>query len=75
MKKKLTVEEVLRKHGARIEKQMKTAPKGVNYSQAYVKFKKEMSPELNNYEKWCNILGNVIKLKISKKDEDKVKKH
>ncbi len=74
-KRKPTVEEVLKKHSGQIEKQMKTFPKKLNYSQAYVKFKKEMSPELTRYEKWCHSLGNVIKLKVSKKDEDKIRKH
>jgi hypothetical protein len=74
MPKKPTIDEVLKKHSARIENQMNSAPKDINYSQTYVKFRNEMSPELNRYEKWCHSLGNVIKLKISKKDEDKVKK-
>ena len=46
MGKKPTVEEVLRRHGGRIEQQMKTTPKKANYSQEYTKFNKEMSPEL-----------------------------
>ncbi len=75
MRRKPTVEEVLKKHSGRIEKQMKTSPKSVNYSQEYIKFKKELSPELTRYEKWCHSLGNVIKLKISKKDEDKIRKY
>ncbi|MCK4647762.1 hypothetical protein KAT24_02425, partial [Candidatus Pacearchaeota archaeon] len=74
-KRKPTVDEILRKHSGRIEKQMKTIPKSVNYSQEYIKFKKEMSPELSRYERWCHSLGNVIKLKISKKDEEKIRKH
>ncbi len=74
MGKKPTVEEVLRRHGGRIEQQMKTTPKKANYSQEYTKFKKEMSPELTWYEKLCRSLGNVIKLKVSKKDEEKIRK-
>jgi hypothetical protein len=54
---------------------MKSFPKDTNYSQAYIKFKKEMSPELTRYERWCHSLGNVIKLKVAKKDEDKIRKH
>ena len=41
----------------------------------FIKFKKEMSPEFSRYEKWCRSLGNLIKLKISKKDEEKIKKY
>ncbi len=70
-----TVEEVLRRHGGRIEEQMKTIPKGLNYSQEYIKFKKERSPQFNRYERWCHSLGSLIKLKISKKDEEKIKRH
>ena len=73
--KKLTVDEVLKKHGARIETQIKTSKTdSTNYSRDYIKFKSEMAPELNRYEKWCRSLGSVIKLKISEKDEQKVKK-
>ncbi len=75
MPKKLTVEEVLRKHGGKIERQIGAMPKKTNYSQEYIKFKKEISPELGRYEKWCRSLGQIIKLKVSKKDEDKIRKH
>ena len=74
-KRKPTVEEVLRKHSGRIENRMQVTPKKINYSQAYTKFKKELSPELTRYEKWCHSLGNVIKLKVSKKDEDRSEEH
>ncbi len=69
------VEEILRKHAARIEQNMKTTEvENVNFSQSYTKFKEEMSPELSRYEKWCNSFGNIVKLKVSKKDEEKVRK-
>lgn len=72
---KPSVEEILRKHGARIESQMKT--EGVqksDYSREYTTFKEEMAPELSRYERWCKGLGSIIKLKASKKDEAKVKR-
>ena len=74
MVKRPTVDEILRKHSAKIEKKMGSAPTNidVNYSSAYDRFKKEMVPELSRYEKWCHSLGNVVKLKISKKDEDRM---
>lgn len=73
--KKPDVKDILRKHSARIEGQIKTSgAKNINYSREYVKFKQEMAPELTRYERWCRSLGNVIKLKISKKDEDKIRK-
>jgi len=70
-----TVDEILRKHAAKIEQNIKTSElENVNFSQSYTKFKEEMSPELSRYEKWCNSLGNIVKLKVSKKDEEKVRK-
>ncbi len=73
---KPTVKDIIAKHSARIENEIsKTNLQNINYSNAYVQFKKEMAPELNKYEKWCHSLGNIIKLKVSKKDEEKIKKH
>ena len=68
------IEDILRKHSARIEGQMKTEVKNVNYSREYIKFKQEMAPELTRYERWCNSLGKIIKLKISPKDEKNIKR-
>jgi hypothetical protein len=75
MPDKPSVEDILKKHAARIEQSMKTEPvQDVNFSQSYTKFRKEMAPELSKYEKWCHTLGNVVKLKVSKKDEDKIRR-
>jgi len=74
MPEKPSVEDILKKHSARIEGQIKTEVKNVNYSREYVKFKKEMAPDLTRYERWCHSLGNVIKLNISTKDEKKIKR-
>ncbi len=73
---KKTIDEILRKHAARIEERIKTTPEieETNFSQSYTKFKGEMAPELTRFERWCRTLGNVIKLKVSKKDEDKIKR-
>lgn len=73
---KLTVDEILKKHAARIEQRIKTDTiPNTNFSQNYIKFKGEMAPELSKYEKWCHTLGNAIKLKVSKKDEIRIKKY
>ena len=75
MYKKPSVKDILRKHSARIEGQIKTdSVSKTGYSKAYLKFRKEMIPELSRYEKWCQTLGKTIKLKISKKDEEKIGK-
>jgi len=74
--KKPNIKDILEKHSARIEGKIKSSPiKNVNYSREYVKFKEEMAPDLSRYEKWCRSLGNIIKLKVSKKDEESVKRH
>lgn len=69
------VDDILRKHSARIEGQIKTTNlKNIDYSREYTVFKNEMAPELNRFEKWCRSLGSLIKLKISDKDKKKVQK-
>ncbi len=75
--RKPTIDEILKKHAARIECSIKTSSdiEKVNYSQSYTQFKGEMSPELSRFEKWCKTLGNVIKLKVSKKDDEKIRKY
>ena len=70
------VEGILRKHGSKIEGQLQTSfsNKKSDYSQAYLKFKEEMSPEVSRYERWAKSLGNVIRLKVSEKDSLKIKR-
>ncbi len=72
--KKPDIDEILKKHAAKIEQNIKTSDVGgINFSQDYSKFKGEMAPELTRYERWCRTLGDAIKLKVSKKDEEKIK--
>ena len=54
---------------------MHNTERDVDYTQEYVKFKKEMSPEISRYERWAKSLGNIIKLKISEKDSVVVKRN
>jgi hypothetical protein len=69
------VDEILRKHSARIERQIKTSNiQKVDFSREYITFKSEMAPELTRFERWCHSLGNIIKLKVSEKDKAKVKR-
>jgi len=71
----IDVKDILRKHSAKIESKIgKSNLTNLNYSSSYITFKEEMAPELNRYERGCNSLGNLIKLKTSAKDEAKVKK-
>ena len=73
--RKPSVDEILRKYGSKLEGQIKTTQIGnVKNSREYIKFKEEMVPELNGYERLCKSLGNVIKVKVSEKDKEKVRK-
>lgn len=73
-----SVDDILKKYGRKIEKQINNTPlsyqKG-NYSQSYSKFKQEMAPEWSRYERWCHTLGDTLKVKASKKDEEKIRKY
>ena len=74
--RKPNVDDILKKYGREIENKINTPninSKG-NFSREYIKFKNEMAPELTRYERWCKGLGNLIKLKISEKDKEKVSK-
>ncbi len=71
------VDDILNRYGAEIEEKIEDSA-GVNtagYSREYVKFKKEMVPQLSRYERWCQTLGSFIKLKISPKDEAKIRRY
>ncbi|MEK6917529.1 MAG: hypothetical protein AABW51_01135 [Nanoarchaeota archaeon] len=68
--RKSSVEDILKKYGARIESQIQTSDSG--YSSEYTKFKDELSPELTRYEKLCRSLGSFIRLNISEKDKQAV---
>ncbi len=69
-----TVQDILKKHSARIENQIQT-DSGTQDSSDYFRFKQELTPELSGYEKWCKSLGSLIKLKISEKDRAAIQKN
>ena len=69
---KETVDKILRKYGSKIESEINSD--SGNYSSSYETFKEELSKEYSGYERWANSLGNIIKIKPSKKDEEKIKK-
>jgi len=47
----------------------------LDYSREYNLFKEETLAPLSFYEKSCRSFGRIIKLKLNKKDEEKIKKH
>ena len=72
----MSVDDILKKYGSKIEGNIQTLnPIKQNYSREYVKFKQEMVPEITRYERWCKSLGSLIKLNVSKKDEEKIRRH
>lgn len=73
----MKVDDIFKKYGREIEHQMKTDSfvGGKDYSREYLQFKREMMPQLSRYEKWCQSLGNIVKVKIAEKDRIKVQKY
>jgi len=74
MEKRMTVEEIFKKHGAKIEEQIETSSEKSNFSREYVTFRQEMVKEFSSFEKWCHSLGKIIRLKLNPKDEEQIKK-
>jgi len=72
----MSVRDVLDKYESKISSEMgDESGIGESYSRDYMQFRDDMSPELSRYERWCHSLGSFIKLKPSKKDEEKVAKY
>ncbi|MAG10768.1 hypothetical protein CMI44_00445 [Candidatus Pacearchaeota archaeon] len=70
------VENIIKKHSAKIEREIGSVDvENMNYSREYVRFKDEMAPELTRFERWCESLGDIVKLKVSEKDEKKIKRN
>ncbi len=70
-----TTEEILKKYGSKIEAQISTTPVSQNFSQEYQQFKRDMVPEISNYERFALALGNIINLKIAEKDRTRIQKY
>jgi len=69
------VDEIFKKYGRKLEQEINTEKINVDkFSKEYLQFKKDMLPELSRYEQWCHTLGNIIQLRVAKKDEEKIQK-
>ncbi len=68
-------QEILKKYSAKIESQLSTYSPTPTYSKDYLQFKLDMSQKLTRYERWAKSLGNIISLKVSEKDKDKIQKY
>lgn len=76
---KNNVEEILKKYQKQIKDQgfSSSSQNSINneeISKDFNQFKKDMLPNFNNYERWCNNLGRIIKIKASKKDTERINK-
>lgn len=47
---------------------------GGQMSREYSQFKGDMIPEISRYERLCKSLGNIISVKVSQKDEEKIQR-
>jgi hypothetical protein len=74
MEERKSADEIVRKYGSRLEKEIKGFDSGGGYSRSYMDFKASMTPALTRYEKWCKSLGNIVKIKPSKKDQERIQK-
>ncbi len=73
----MNVDEVLQKYSRKIETEMNDFENGIGVdsdSSDYLHFKNELMPALSRYEKWAKSMGALIKLKLSKKDDEKISK-
>ncbi len=73
---KPNIEDIFKKYGAKIEGRIKTGDVvKSDYSREYIKFKEELAPELVGYERLCMSFGNIIKVKVSQKEEEKIRRY
>lgn len=72
----VSTDDILRKYGSKIERQMKgynsNNVKTEKFSQSYETFKSGMMPEFSNYEKWCKSMGNLFRVKVGEKDNQRI---
>ncbi|MEM4605907.1 MAG: hypothetical protein QW103_02650, partial [Candidatus Pacearchaeota archaeon] len=69
----MNYENLIKNYEKTINKEIQNFDKG-EYSSSYLSFKKSYEKELTTYEKLCKSLGNIIKIKPSKKEEEKINK-
>ncbi len=74
MNEKTTAEDILKKYSSKIESQIETKKSEGDYSREYLEFKSEMLPEQTRYEKLFSTIGNIINIKPSQKDAEKISK-
>jgi hypothetical protein len=75
------INEVLKKYERKLEGSInsdlsnkRTSITQESLSNEFIQFKDDMLPHFSRYERWCNNLGNFLKLKLAQKDEEKLQK-
>ena len=69
------IDEIFKKYSRKIESEIELDEAETRgFSREFQIFKREMFPKLSRYEKSCNSLGNIFKIKLAKKDEERIKK-
>src|SRR3989344_192521 len=73
-----STDDILKKYGAKIERQMKgfnsNNPPNPEFSKSYTEFRESMSHEFGRYERWCKSLGNLFTIKVGEKDRKRISK-
>ena len=78
----VNVKDILDKYGRKLEGQIKSDVGGagagagmagtVGTSKEFSQFKQDMMPKFSRYEHWCTSFGNVVKIKLAEKDEQRI---
>lgn len=64
--------DLIREYSRRLDKEVRDFQNNEEYSSSYLEFKESFVPHLSGYEKMCKSLGSIVKLKPSKKDEERI---
>jgi len=70
----MNTEEIFRKYGKKLQEEVMEEVDVSKVSREYIQFKKDMMPSLSRYENLCRGLGSILKIKLAKKDEEKISK-
>ena len=73
----MEVKDILAKYSRKIGNEIKDSSVKQDVSQVsteYQKFKQDLLPDFSRYERWVKNLGNIIKIKVSVKDDIRIRK-
>ena len=74
----VSTKEILEKYSRKLENDLgsfSSSNQSKQFSQDYLQFKANMTPEISRYERWAKSLGSLISIKVSEKDRVKIQKH